>query len=819
MKPSFDAKNIFTSIKIRTVISLVTSLLLVFSVGVVSLIVFPNWNKSIEDSVLKISEETNQTIQNNIKGYINVPVHIADYNKGVIERSVINIYDRDLRDKFFVNLINSHDGLVIYSIGYGTENGEYFGARRNLENDIEIMRNEADTENRSLYYSVKDDFTAAELAVDVGVFDPRTRAWYTAAKDTGQIVFSPIYKHFVLNDLTISCAAPVFINNGELAGVLGIHTNLSKLNESLVVSLRDKEADAIIVEKKTGAIIANSLGIPNYKISEGNVFERIMINDFDNKKIVDGYNEYIKNHVSEIEFTYDVSDTNIRFSSFEENGLEWLIISSVSKTVLYNDLVDSRNRTIAFISLLLLLSIDALFMISKKLLSPMWHLIDTQSKFSGGDLSSRVDIKRNDEIGIISTSFNTMADEIENLVTNLEIKVKERTHELQTANKRLLQDINERIAYEKALEDSEARFRMLVENAPDAIFIQTEGKFAYVNKAAIKLFGAISEKDLIGKFVIERFHPDFRNSVLERIQELNVNRKDVPNIEEVILKIDESPVYTEVSAVPIVYSGLNGALVFLRDITERKMTEKTKQELDVHMRQQQKLEAIGTLASGVAHEINNPLNGIMNYAELLNEDISEGTEDKEYIVEIIRETKRISEIVKTLLQFSRQENQSYSYALIQDIIENTLTLIRTLIKRDHIILNVDIEDNLPPIKCRSQNIQQVLMNLLTNARDALNEKYDGYDENKIISIKCYQYQEAERRWIRVIIKDNGTGIPLDIQDQILIPFFSTKPKDKGTGLGLSISYGLTKDHNGTLRFESELGKFTSFILELPIDNQ
>lgn len=255
------------------------------------------------------------------------------------------------------------------------------------------------------------------------------------------------------------------------------------------------------------------------------------------------------------------------------------------------------------------------------------------------------------------------------------------------------------------------------------------------------------------------------------------------------------------------------------DINEKKILQVREIELEANLRQQQKLEAIGTLASGVAHEINNPINGIMNYAQLIYDRL-DGKDSKlqDFSNEIIKETARVTKIVSNLLSFSRHEKQSHSPALMVDIINDTLSLITTIIRTDQIILEVNIPDNLPKIKCRSQQIQQVLMNLLTNARDALNDRYPEYNENKKIMISVNQFNFEGRRWLRTIVEDHGIGIPEEIQDQIFDHFFTTKDRTKGTGLGLSISFEIIKEHHGTLDFEVIENQGTRFFFDLPIDN-
>ncbi len=382
----------------------------------------------------------------------------------------------------------------------------------------------------------------------------------------------------------------------------------------------------------------------------------------------------------------------------------------------------------------------------------------------------------------------------------------------------IIHDVSSRIASEKALAASENRFRLLVEGAPDAIFIQTDYKFAYVNKATVELFGANIADQLIGMPVMERFHPDSHSVIQRRIYQLNYWKMRAQPNEELFVRMDGTNVEVEVSAVPIHYNGKDGAIVFARDISERKKVEAARREMEAQMRQQQKLEAIGVLAGGVAHEINNPINGIMNYADLILNSSDPDSRQVEYASEIIHETKRVSAIVKNLLQFSRHEKQSHSYASIYDIVNQTISLIKTIIRKDQIELMIDLEDGLPDIKCRSQQIQQVLMNLMTNARDALNERYQGYHKDKVMKLYCRLLEADGRRWLRIVVEDHGAGIPDDVKEKIFEPFFSTKPKEMGTGLGLSISYGIVKDHHGSLTLNTTQGEKTEATLVLPVDN-
>jgi PAS domain S-box-containing protein len=328
-----------------------------------------------------------------------------------------------------------------------------------------------------------------------------------------------------------------------------------------------------------------------------------------------------------------------------------------------------------------------------------------------------------------------------------------------------------------------------------------------------------SAEEMLRLHVSEVTHPEDREQDGQAFE--RVVRGDAPDyrMEKRYVRKDGTLVWVNVNMTVI--RGADGqplrTMATIEDITDRKRLEQERIELEAQLRQQQKLEAIGTLASGVAHEINNPIAGIMNYAQLIADKVEPKSQAAEYAGEIVHETERVATIVRNLLQFARQEKQGHSPARIQDIVEQTFSLFRALLRSDQITLTVDVPDGIPSLKCRSQQIQQVLMNLLTNARDALNAKYPGYHAAKTLAVRVAPFEQAGRRWLRLTVADQGPGIPPEIQARIFDPFFTTKPRDKGTGLGLSISHGIVQDHHGVLHFETEPSIGTRFHLDLPVE--
>lgn len=251
---------------------------------------------------------------------------------------------------------------------------------------------------------------------------------------------------------------------------------------------------------------------------------------------------------------------------------------------------------------------------------------------------------------------------------------------------------------------------------------------------------------------------------------------------------------------------------------ERMETDKENALLEEHMRHQQKMESIGTLAAGVAHEINNPINISSNYAELILEDVEADVEIAKRAEYIITANSRIATIVKNLLTFARHDQEEHSPARTIDIVNATLSLIRKVLEKEQIKILVEVPEDLPKIKCRSQQIQQVLMNLLTNARDALNAKYPECHEEKVVRVKAMSFTSDEMPWIRITVENHGESIPSAVMEKLFDPFYTTKPKDRGTGLGLSVSHGIVTEHMGKISVESEEGGWTRFHVDLLVNN-
>lgn len=227
----------------------------------------------------------------------------------------------------------------------------------------------------------------------------------------------------------------------------------------------------------------------------------------------------------------------------------------------------------------------------------------------------------------------------------------------------------------------------------------------------------------------------------------------------------------------------------------------------------EKLASLGRMSAGVAHELNSPLTGIVTFAHLMLKRIpEENTQDIEDIKVIIDQAERCSRIVKGLLGFARRTASEKVKVNINTLIENTLSMMRNQTKFHNITFDVQLSKSLPEIVIDPNQIQQVFLNLLLNAADAMEEKGN-------ISIASRLIEQDGGKSVEIEFSDTGPGIPEDISGKVFEPFFTTKPVGKGTGLGLAVSYGIIKKHEGKIFLKSGDGKGAHFFIQLPVQDE
>ncbi|MDP2755170.1 MAG: PAS domain S-box protein, partial [Nitrospirota bacterium] len=365
----------------------------------------------------------------------------------------------------------------------------------------------------------------------------------------------------------------------------------------------------------------------------------------------------------------------------------------------------------------------------------------------------------------------------------------------------------------KELSVSEQRFRALFDNANDGVVVlDKNGIIINMNNKFCELHG-FDKESLIGthfKFLEVEDHKEEKEERLKRILE-----GESLVFETEHYKRDGSKILLEVSSKGINIGGELYVQSFHRDITEKKAI----QEQLIHS---QKMESIGQLAGGIAHNFNNLLTAILGYAELLKEYSDMDDESKQRVNSIESSARKAGILVSKLLSFSRRETPEVLPLNLNDVINDSVKLFEGVLDK-RIGLKTNLSNNIPTIEGDPNQLEQVIMNLMVNARDAM-------PDGGLITIKT-SLAEIERdrfnlpsyitsgKYVLLTISDTGSGIPKEITNRIFEPFFTTKEKGKGTGLGLAMVYGVIKDHKGYITVQSEVGKGSTFNVYLPVSGK
>lgn len=245
---------------------------------------------------------------------------------------------------------------------------------------------------------------------------------------------------------------------------------------------------------------------------------------------------------------------------------------------------------------------------------------------------------------------------------------------------------------------------------------------------------------------------------------------------------------------------------------ERKVEERTKEltEMQSHLIQSEKLASLGKLAAGIAHEINNPLGGILIYSNLLLEDTDKNSPHYENLKKIVKETSRCKDIVKGLLEFARPKEPEMSSVNINEIVERSLAIMERQALFQNIAINKTYANNLPRIVADSAQLQQVFMNIILNSAEAM-------DGKGVLTLSTSL--NPDESYIEISFSDTGCGINEEDKKRLFEPFFSTKEVGKGTGLGLAISYSIIQKHKGTIKFQSQVGEGSTFTVKIPVEKE
>ena len=370
-------------------------------------------------------------------------------------------------------------------------------------------------------------------------------------------------------------------------------------------------------------------------------------------------------------------------------------------------------------------------------------------------------------------------------------------------------DITERHLSAQALRESEERYRLLIERSPDAIFVHCETKIVFANPATMLLFGAERPEQVLGRDVLEIIHPASRVVIQERIRRAMSGEKTLL-MEQKLIRLDGVVVEVEAMGIPSIHEGKPAVQVILRDITERK-------RLEGEALRSQRMESIGSLASGIAHDLNNALAPILMAGSILQTRCNDPSMCR--MLDLIEESaQRAANMVKQVLTFARGTKDERSLMKIGPVVDDLRGIALHTFPHS-IEMRTEVAADLWQIMGNSTQIHQALLNLCINARDAMDGGGTLTLSATNIEIETTHDGMAPEAvpgpYVRVTVADTGTGMSPEIRARIFEPFYTTKAPGKGTGIGLSTVRTIIEAHGGFLHVQSTLGLGTEFLMYIP----
>ncbi len=370
-------------------------------------------------------------------------------------------------------------------------------------------------------------------------------------------------------------------------------------------------------------------------------------------------------------------------------------------------------------------------------------------------------------------------------------------------------DISDRKRMERELKETNEFLTNMIESSVDGIIVTNmKGDILIYNKGAENILGYKIE-EVVGKMNIQGIYPPgVAKEVMEKLRSPDFGG---------VGKLTSFPIFHRRKDGELIEGDLSASIIYdekgneiasigiFKDLRERLGMERELQKIQQALLQSEKLAAMGRLTSQIAHELNNPIYGIMNTLELLKTEIPPESKRRRILELSLSETQRLSEMLRNMLSFSKPEEEKRRPIRINELVEGILLVMEKQMRESNIKVETSFDDEIPEVMASTNQMRQVMLNMIKNAKEAM-------PKGGTLTVRT----SREDNRVMIHIQDTGMGIPEEIRNKIFEAFFTTKQKVKGVGLGLSVCYGIIKDHSGEIKVESEEGEGTTFTISLPI---
>lgn len=760
------------------------------------------------DIMENISDLTLKETQN----FFSIARGAAHLTKRLISSEVVNTDKEHVEklEKYFFDQLEINQQFA--GIYFASPDGDFYYVSRNSSHTpdgyrTKFIKTTPQGREIKLIWRDRDTKIFQEEFDPHDTYDPRQRPWFKKAKKEQQVIWTNPYIFFTSKKPGITTAGPIYDDDGSLLGVVGVDIELDMLSK-FIGSLRvGKTGIAFMIDQDSNVIaypdpaqLKYSDGKKNEKIRLPKLWElsnpvcKLAYDSIEQAKS-SGHPQIVKKNSFFAPFQKGSDKYYTMFTPVQESKISWMIGVYIPENDYFGNIITNQRINLLLTLILSCIATVAGLIVAGKIIRPISELDKEALDITNHNYNPRQRIKSN--FIEIQRTANTF-------------------HEMKRAV----------ITYKNELKKKEQIHRTITETANEAILmIDEHKKISYWNTAAETIFG-YKNTDVIGKTLFELI--PFRENLNENELTLNTVFKNSSenqfqkNIALNMLHKNGKKFYVEVSLVNIKIDQQSHTIAVIHDISKRKKLENDKITALKQLQQAQKMEALGLMAGGVAHDLNNVLSGIVSYPELLLMDLPKDSPLRGAILTIQDSGKKAASIVDDLLTLARRGVSNIEVLNLNDTINGYLKSpeYKTLIRYHHnISIQVRLESDLQNITGSSMHLNKTVMNLMSNAAEAIQNggnilvsTENRYIDSPINGDKVILAGD----YVLLTIQDTGAGIHSKDLKRIFEPFYTNKIMGRsGTGLGMSVVWGTVQDHNGYINIESSPGKGTKFQLFFP----
>ena len=793
-------------------------------VGVVGCLSFRNGQRAVNNVTHHLRSKITANIEDHLRTFLATPQQINQINANLIHlANDRGVYDQDALERYFWEQIQVFDSVT--SIYFGNPmGGIVLAGREGADGSLYVIATDEFRSGPFRKFATDSEGNRQELLTAIPDFDARTRSWYSKAIEEDQPTWSDIYILFTGQDMAIAASRPLYDEQHNLLGVLSSDIFASHLSNFLQ-NLDIGETGSSFIMERSGLLVASSTDEkPFTNLSEEEPQRRLHANESTIPAIRSAaefltgqFGDYHNITGEQQLFEFDMNGQRQFLQVLpvqDEYGIDWLVVVILPESDFMAQINANNLVTMSLMGLALIFAIILGIFTAQWITRPVLHLNDSTKALAKGEWEQPLNGEWISEIDDLAHSFNDMVGQLKQTMESLSSEIAEHTEA------------------EKMLRQSEEKYRSLIENSSDAIYLLYETRFDLINPRFTELLGVTAKEACAPDFdFMSLVASKSRPLINERIAKQSRGEELSPYYEFTAQDKTGNEIEIEASVSYVPYREGTATQGILRNVTERLQAEELLQqskrrleealtelrETQERMMHQERLAAVGQLADGVAHEFNNILAAIILYTQMMLE-MDESTPGMHKRLQVIAtQADRGANLVQQILDFGRRSMIRRTLLAMDSFLEQVIDLLtRTL--PESIRIDLVFEPGEYMMEADSTRVQQAVVNLALNARDfmpnggGVRVSFFRGGGGSFNCVECGPVVGGE--WILVEVRDNGVGIPADVLPHIFEPFFTTRAP-LGHGLGLAQVYGIMKQHEGHIAMETEVGKGTAFKLYWP----